>query len=64
MTHQPCNKSSNIVHLLDDLESEHEVAGPEEAPPQKSSVMAIGRPLEPGQAESLAPQVESGTTGL
>ena len=61
--HQPCDKSSNVVHLLDDLESEHEAVGPEEAPPQKSLVTAIGRPPGPAQTQSPVLQVESCTTG-
>ena len=32
MTHQPCNKSSNIVHLLDNQELEHKAAGQELVP--------------------------------
>ena len=48
MTHQPCDKSSNIVHLLDDLELEHEVAGQERAPPQRNLATAIRCP--PGLA--------------
>ena len=62
-SHQSCDQSSNVDHLLVNQESAHEAAGLGWLPPQNSSAMAIGRPPELGRVWSPAPQAESGKIG-
>ena len=64
LTHQPCDKSSNIEYLLDVLELEHEAAEHGPLPPQMYWEKGAAPPQGLELRSSPAPEVGSGKTDL